>query len=418
MIELQVLSRVIKQKNTSILTLNGITDDYFISYPDEFKFIKNHQEKYGNVPDAETFMAKFPNFALVDVAESDKYLVDTFHEEHLYALTVPVITKIADLLQTDSTSAIEYLISQVPYLTPKTSVIGKDIISTANERFEEWQDKRDNHEKYFITTGFKELDDITGGLQRGEELAVIVSRTGQGKTWILLKILQHAWKIGMRAGLLEPEMTSNKIGYRFDTLNANMSNRSLLRGEEVDKYDKYIDDLKKGKNPLFVAHPKDFNKKVTVSKLRAWVQANNIDILGIDGISYLADERHQRGDNKSTQLTNISEDLMDLSIELGIPIIVVVQSNREGVKDDAPDVENIRDSDGIAFNASTIIATKQKGPGIELALRKNRNGSMSSLLYYWDIDMGIFRYIPSDEIDDEATVESTRNSYQDGAEVF
>lgn len=418
MIELQVLSRVLKQKNTGILTLNGITDDYFITYPEEFKFIKQHQERYGNVPDAETFLAKFPNFALVDVAESDKYLVDTFHEEHLYALTVPVITKIADLLQTDSTSAIEYLISQVPYLTPKTSVVGKDIISTANERLEEWKDKKNSPDKYFITTGFQELDDIIGGLQRGEELAVILSRTGQGKTWILLKILQHAWKLGMVAGLLEPEMTSIKTGYRFDTLNVNVSNRALLRGEEVEKYEQYIQELQKGTNPLFVSHPKDFNKKVTVSKLRAWIQANKIDILGIDGISYLSDERYQRGDNKSTSLTNISEDLMDLSIELGVPIIVVVQSNREGVKDDAPDVENIRDSDGIAFNASTIIATKQKGPGIELSVRKNRNGSMGSLLYYWDIDMGIFRYIPNDEIDDENTVESTRNSYQDGAEVF
>lgn len=418
MIELQVLSRVLKQKNTSILTLNGITEDYFISYPEEFKFIEQHKDKYGNIPDPETFMAKFPNFSLVDVAESDKYLVDTFHEEHLYALTVPVITKIAELLQTDSTAAIEYLISQVPYLTPKTSIIGKDIISTANERLEEWIDKRENHAKYFITTGFEELDDITGGLQRGEELAVIVSRTGQGKTWILLKILQHAWKLGLVAGLLEPEMTSNKMGYRFDTLNANLSNRSLLRGEEVAKYEEYIEELKKGANPLFVAHPRDFNKKVTISKLRAWVQSNNIQILGIDGISYLTDERYQRGDNKSTQLTNISEDLMDLSIELKIPIIVVVQSNREGVKDDAPDVENIRDSDGIAFNASTIIATKQKGPGVELSIRKNRNGSMGSLLYYWDIDNGIFRYIPSDEYDDESAVESTRNSYQDGGEVF
>lgn len=418
MIELQVLSRVLKQKNTSILSLNGITEDYFITYPDEFKFIREHQEQYGNVPDAETFLAKFPNFNLVDVAESDRYLVDTFHEEHLYTLTVPVITKIADLLQTDSRAAIEYLISQVPTLTPKTSVVGKDIISAAQERLDEWKDKHDNPNKYFITTGFPELDDIIGGLQRGEELAVILSRTGQGKTWILLKILQHTWKIGMRAGLLEPEMTSTKIGYRFDTLNVNVSNRSLLRGEEVDKYDKYIAELQKGTNPLFVAHPKDFNKKVTVSKLRSWVQANKIDILGIDGIGYLTDERYRRGDNKSTQLTNISEDLMDLSIELGIPIIVVVQSNREGVKDDAPDVENIRDSDGIAFNASTIIATKQKGPGIELSIRKNRNGSMGTLLYYWDIDMGIFRYIPSDEIDDDDKVESTKNSYNDKSEVF
>ena len=422
MVELQILSRVIRDRNASILTLNGITEEYFITYGEEYSYIMEHLKNYGNVPDKETFLSKFPNFALLDVTETDAYLVETFNEEHLYSLTVPVINKLAEIIQTDSRAAVEYLQSQLPFLSQNNVVIGKDIISGADERFQEWESRKADKDKFSIPTGFKELDEITGGWQRGEEFAVIFARTGQGKSWVLIKTLEHAWKIGMRVGLIEPEMSAIKTGYRFDTLSANISNTDLMRGQNIDDYDEYIENLKKNQTPFFVASPKDFRRNITVSKIRAFIESNKIDILGIDGISYLKDERMQRGDNRTTGLTNISEDLMDLSIDLKIPIIVVCQSNREGAKeDDAPDLENIRDSDGIAYNASSVIAIRQKGPGLEFSIRKNRNGrNGDKLIYLWDIDKGTFQYIPNDDSsrDNSEEIEKAREEFKSGKEVF
>lgn len=124
--------------------------------------------------------------------------------------------------------------------------------------------------------------------------------------------------------------------------------------------------------------------------------------MGIDGITYLTDERYKKGDNRTTMLTNISEDLMSLSIELKIPILVVVQSNRGGVNKDneneTPDLENIKDSDGIAANATKVIAIRQKTSDnvIQLCVRKHRDGKTGqNLLYQFDFDSGNFTYIPS-----------------------
>ena len=197
----------------------------------------------------------------------------------------------------------------------------------------------------------------------------------------------------------------------------------MTRGEDIDGYEEYVQKLMANDTPFFVAAPKDFRRNITVSKLRSFVESNKLDILGIDGISYLKDERAQRGDNRTTALTNISEDLMDLSIDLKIPIIVVCQSNREGAKDDdAPDLENIRDSDGIAYNASIVIAARQKSPGIELSIRKNRNGRTGDkLIYTWDIDTGVFQYFSdgeTDSSDDSAPVRRPKESFNDGSEVF
>lgn len=435
MVELQILSKVLKDKSMSLLTLNNITDDYFITYQSEYEFIRDHVQTYGNVPDKETFLAKFPDFTIVDVAETDKYLIDTFNEEHLYAMAVPVVNKIAELMQTDANAAIEYLGSQLNNLQVRSAVMGTDIISQARKRYEEYEEMRSNPEKFQIATGFDQLDKIIGGWRRGEELVVMFARTGQGKSWLLIKSLQHAWRLGYRVGLIEPEMSDVKTGYRFDTLYGHISNRSMVRGEDLPEYEQYIDDLEKRENPFFVVSPKEFNRRITVSKLRSFIQTNNIDILGIDGISYLTDERMKRGDNRTTQLTNISEDLMDLSIELKVPIIVVAQSNREGAKDEeAPGLENIRDSDGIAYNCSIAISARQKDSKIELNIRKNRNGvTGDKLSYLWDIDTGRFTFVESDDDDKEHPSIQAASSdgddtppwanqsapeYKDGTEVF
>ena len=77
MIQLQFLNYVLASKDYSIIQDNNITPEYFIEYEDEFKFIQNHYETYKNVPDTETFLSNFNDFDLLEVSESEKYLVST-----------------------------------------------------------------------------------------------------------------------------------------------------------------------------------------------------------------------------------------------------------------------------------------------------------------------------------------------------
>ena len=421
MVEMQVLSKVLNNKDISLITNNNLTEDYFLNYVDEYNFILNHYARYGNVPDLETFLDKFPDFQVVKVSENDEYLITTIREEAQYAKTVPIINKVADLLQTNAYDAVDYLRSVLPTLDISKDNIGTNIIKNATDRYNEYLERANGNNK-FLSTGFLELDEIVGGLNRGEEFVVIVARTGEGKTWVLLKMLEELWKNKLSVGLIEPEMSYNKIGYRFDTLNANISNTSLLRGNDNINYKPYIDRLNKNKTPFIVASPKDFDSNITVSKLKMFCETNNLDVLGVDGISYLRDERGKKSDNKTTSLTNISEDLMNLSISLGIPIICVVQSNRTGAgTENAPELDSIRDSDGIAYNASMILAIKQKEPGIEIVVRKNRNGMRDGkVLYAWDIDKGKFIYVPSndDSVSNDEQIQTQRKRFRDRSEAI
>ena len=402
MVQLQILNYILQKADDSILTENELTPDYFLGYEAELKYIQEHKEKYGNVPDKETFIEKFPNFDIIEVNESPKYLVDTIREEHLYTVSVPVVQKFAELLKTDANAAAEYLKSQTQYLQPNYTIGGIDITKQADKRYSEYIDRKHNQKNWYFESGFTELDDIIHGIQRGEELFVLFARLGQGKSWILAKMCGHVWRLGFNVGYVSPEMSYNSVGFRFDTLLGHFSNKHLMRGEDEENYETYIQELQSKENKFVVATPADFNRTITVSKLRNFVKQYKLDLLAIDGIKYLTDERGRKGDNLTTSLTNISEDLMELSVELGIPVLIVVQANRNGAsdanEDGTPSIESIRDSDGIAHNASKVISLKQKADGIlQMEVQKNRFGGMGDRLnYLWDIDTGEFTFVSAD----------------------
>ena len=408
MVDLQLISKVIETGSLDILLDNNITTDYFPEYEEEIQFIFDHYEKYGNVPDKNTFLHKFDDIKLLEVAESDRYLIDTIREEHLFDSLVPVIKKSSELLKDDSNTAVEYLLSQMKRLEPNYGIGGTDIVAQAQQRFEQYLERKHHQDSWFFTTGFEELDDAIHGIQREEELFVIYARTNQGKSFVLEKICTHIWEIGFNVGYISPEMGANSIGYRFDTLYKNFSNKGLMWGKdtvEETEYEEYIKELQTHNNKFIVAAPKDtgFDGKITVSKLRNWVKQYNLQMIAVDGITYLTDERYRKGDNKTIMLTNISEDLMSLSVELKIPIVVVAQANRSGAidknSDGTPELESIRDSDGIAMNASKVLSIRQTQEGVlKMEIKKQRFGPVGvNVSYNWDIDTGTFTYIPSND---------------------
>ena len=97
MVALQILSKILATGDNSIIEDNLLSEDYFVGYEGEYNFIQNHIKQYGNVPDKITFLHSFPDIELVEVTESDKYLVDTAREEYLYYKSIPVIQKAAAL---------------------------------------------------------------------------------------------------------------------------------------------------------------------------------------------------------------------------------------------------------------------------------------------------------------------------------
>lgn len=220
------------------------------------------------------------------------------------------------------------------------------------------------------------------------------------------------------------------MAYRNDTLGMNYTNSQLMRGTIADgDYTQYINDLETNKElpPYIVVTPVDFGgKMLTVSKLRALIKEYKPDIVGIDQISLMEDERRAKGDQTRTQYTHIAQDLFNMSTEFSIPIIVDAQANRnkaDMAKPENPELADIGESDGIAQNSSRVISLVQTKAGLSLKITKNRYGENNKqLLYVWDIDNGIFSFV-TEQLEDGAEIEPqlplrNNNKINDVTDVF
>lgn len=429
MIELQLLNKVLAEKSLNILFMNNITDDHFIQYKEEYEFIINHYNNYGNIPDVETVVQKFEDFNVLQVQESDKYLIENLQEAHLYSKLVPVLYKVQEILQTDSKEAIDYLLPNVEQLVKLGAFsAGKSWKETGQERLADVIRRRTIEGILGIPSGMAELDEYTHGWLDGEDLVTIVGRTNEGKSWILAYYLANALLKGKKVLLYSGEMGHDMTGKRVDTLVCNVTNLGMLNGKMTDQdfkiYEQHIKDIKTMVGDLIIVTPKDLGgKRLTQHTLKGLIEQHEPDMVGIDQISLMDDSRAQKGDPNRIRLSNVSEDLFKLSEDYGIPILVDAQANRDASKkkeqDKAPETSEIAESDAIAQNSSRVISIKQTGAGLKVALKKNRYGINNvEFLYYWDIDKGIFKYIPTSENPQSQEATEERNEFNDGTDVF
>ena len=190
-IELQVISKLITtQDRTEIQRLCEYGEEYYSLLAPQIKFILDHVEKYGDTPDAFTFQAEFPTITLIPVSEPIDYLCKELQRNRERILLLETFNKVKTLGVDDAAAAWEYIGLQYEMYQQLGSSQPFDIIHQAQERSRqvvEWS------KQSRIPTGFKEVDEIMyGGLSTVEEMLVIISRTGNGKTWMASKMAESA----------------------------------------------------------------------------------------------------------------------------------------------------------------------------------------------------------------------------------
>ena len=271
-----------------------------------------------------------------------------------------------------------------------------DIIHDTS-RYDSYVDRCNDFNKFYVKTGFPELDKLIGGWERQEELATIAARPGVGKSWVLLKCAIAAVEQGLKVGLYSGEMSEQKVGYRFDTLVSHISNYSISKGNAdiQNDYKRYIDSLKdKFTGSLRVLTPAMINGVAGVTSLRAFIEKEELDILFIDQHSLLEDDRKAK--DPVTRAANISKDLKNLQVIKKIPIIAVSQQNREKTENGAT-TANIAQSDRISQDSTILIFLEQKDNILTLNLAKSRDSETGKFLKYAiDLNKGIFTYVPEE----------------------
>lgn len=181
MIQLQALNRILKEKDTSFIVLNNLNEDYFSEYVEEFNFIKNHLSRYGNIPDTESFLNRFSDFEIINVEEKNSYLLSELIADKNTRNLATVFNKIRTLLMDGKTDeAMNLFKDSSSTLSTGVALQCVDILKDTS-RYDAYVERTKDFKKFYISTGFDELDKIMGGWDREEELGTIVARTNYGK---------------------------------------------------------------------------------------------------------------------------------------------------------------------------------------------------------------------------------------------
>ena len=238
-----------------------------------------------------------------------------------------------------------------------------------------------------VPSGFSDFDEMTSGLQPGD-LIVLAARPSMGKTALAINIAEHvALGEGLPVAVFSMEMGASQLAIRMVGSIGRIDQGHLRTGklsdEEWPRLNEAVERLQTVS--LFIDETPGLNP----SELRANAkklsrQCGKLGLIVVDYLQLMSTGSSD-GDNRATELGEISRGLKMLAKELQCPIIALSQLNRgvETRTDKRPMMSDLRESGAIEQDADVIMFIYRddyynkdsKEHGIaEIIIGKQRNG--------------------------------------------
>jgi len=240
-------------------------------------------------------------------------------------------------------------------------------------------------------SGFKDIDDLTGGFQPGN-LIVLAARPAMGKSALVTNIAQNASvDHGRPVALFSLEMSETELAQRFIAAEAKLNGDDLRKGRvRPDRWPKVVKATEKlAAAPLFIDDSSDLGVMELRAKARRLHAREDLGLLIVD---YLQLMRPEPGaDSRVEQIGQISRGLKLLARELNIPVIAVSQLSRavEARPDKRPLLSDLRESGQIEQDADLVMFIyrdeyynkESERPGeADIIVAKHRNGPVGDVV--------------------------------------
>jgi replicative DNA helicase len=237
-----------------------------------------------------------------------------------------------------------------------------------------------------VATGFADLDRMTSGLQPGD-MIVVAGRPSMGKTAFALNIAEHVGvELRLPVAIFSLEMSGPQLATRFLSSVGRIDQSKLRTGRLTDdEWDRMTVALGKlHEAPIHI----DETGAINSTDLRARArrlhrQFGKLGLIVIDYLQLMSSNRD--GENRATEISEISRSIKALAKELQVPIIALSQLSRkvEERNDKRPLMSDLRESGAIEQDADIIMMmyreeyykpdTQDKGTA-EVIITKHRNG--------------------------------------------
>ncbi|MDO9217746.1 MAG: replicative DNA helicase, partial [Lacisediminimonas sp.] len=260
------------------------------------------------------------------------------------------------------------------------------LLTEVVERIDELYNRDNQNEITGVPTGFIDLDRMTSGLQPGD-LVIVAGRPSMGKTAFSLNIGEHvAIDSGLPVAVVSMEMGGTQHAMRMLGSVGRLDQSRLRVGKLSDEdWPRLTHAIQKMNDAqLYIDETPALNSiELRARARRLSRQCGKLGLIIVDYLQLMS--ATSSGENRATEISEISRGLKGLAKELHCPVVALSQLNRslEQRTDKRPVMSDLRESGAIEQDADVILFiyrdevynpdSPDKGTA-EIIIGKQRNG--------------------------------------------
>lgn len=261
----------------------------------------------------------------------------------------------------------------------------KPVAETVLAKVQEYA-RRESHALTGLSTGFRDLDQMTSGLQQND-LIIVAARPSMGKTALCLTLAQNAATMEAAVvAVFSLEMSKEQLVMRMLSseakVDAHRFRSGFLTRDEWGRLAEAIGTLSEAK--IFI----DDTPGISVLEMRAKTrrliaETKKLDLIVVDYLQLMSGSK--RTESRQQEVSQISRELKALAKELGVPVVALSQLSRapEARNPPKPMMSDLRESGSIEQDADVVAfiyrddyykPTEENAGIAELIISKQRNG--------------------------------------------
>ncbi len=254
-----------------------------------------------------------------------------------------------------------------------------------------------------LSTGFKDLDTLTSGLQKSD-LVLVAARPSMGKTAFTLNIASYVGLHGGICAFFSLEMSKEQLMQRMLCSEGGIDAQHLRTGqltdEEWTKLVEVADRLNKA--PIYIDDTAGITVMELRSKARRLKAEHGLDVIFIDYLQLMQGRPSRNSDNRQQEISEISRSLKALARELDVPVVALSQLSRsvESRQVKRPMLSDLRESGSLEQDADIVMFlyredyydkdTEDKNI-TEVIIAKHRNGPVDTIKLFFQREFTKFR---------------------------
>jgi replicative DNA helicase len=270
------------------------------------------------------------------------------------------------------------------------------LLTTVVERIQELYERAGASDVTGVPTGYVDLDSRTSGLQPGD-LIIVAGRPSMGKTSFALNVGEHvSIAQGMPVAVFSMEMGAEQLALRMLSSVGRLDQQRLRTGRLVEEdWPRLTTAIQKlNEAPVFIDETPALNSlELRARARRLSRQCGQLGLIIIDYLQLMSGTGN--GENRATEISEISRGLKGLAKELKVPVVALSQLNRslESRTDKRPVMSDLRESGAIEQDADVILFiyrdevynpdTPDKNVA-EIIIGKQRNGPIGRVNLRFD----------------------------------